>query len=116
MLECMKELQNNGFKMEMDDFGTGFSSLNMLIEAPIDIVKIDKSFIDKYEDPVYRAYIDKIGSLIETAKKGIIFEGVENKEQIRFLTSCGYEHAQGFFFSRPIEIKEFEEKYIYNDN
>ena len=116
MLECMQELRDNGFKMEMDEFGTGFSSLNMLIEAPIDIVKIDKSFIDKYEDPVYRAYIDKIGSLIETAKKGIIFEGVENKEQIRFLTSCGYEHAQGFFFSRPIEIKEFEEKYIYNDN
>lgn len=115
MLQCMKELRDNGFKMEMDDFGTGFSSLNMLIEAPIDVVKVDKSFIDKYEDPIYRAYIDKIGSLIETAQKDIIFEGVENKEQVKFLTGCGYENAQGFVFSRPIPMEEFEAKYIYND-
>ena len=115
MLECMHELREGGFRIDMDDFGTGYSSLNMLIEAPIDIVKIDKSFIDKYENPVYRDYIDRIGGLIVTARKEIIFEGVETSEQLKFLKERGYDNAQGYIFSRPIPMEEFEERYIYAD-
>lgn len=115
MLCYMNELRENGFKLDMDDFGTGMSSLNMLIEAPIDVVKVDKSFIDKYENPIYRDYINGIGNLIITAQKEIIFEGVETQEQINFLTENGYENAQGYVFSRPIPLGDFEERYIYND-
>ena len=115
MLQTMRELREYGFKIEMDDFGTGYSSLAMLIEAPVDIVKVDKSFIDRYEDPVYRDYIDKIGGLITTARKDILFEGVETKEQMEFLTKCGYDTAQGYVFSRPIPMTEFEKNYIHDE-
>lgn len=113
MLYCMNELRSNGFKLAMDDFGTGASSLNMLLDAPIDIVKVDKGFMDRYENPVYRAYIDRIGNLIIMARKDIIFEGVETQEQIDFLLRCGYDTAQGYFFSKPVPLKVFEDKYIY---
>ena len=115
MLKTMRELREFGFKIEMDDFGTGYSSLAMLIEAPVDVVKVDKSFIDKYEDPIYRDYIDKIGGLITTARKDILFEGVETKEQMKFLTECGYDTAQGYVFSRPIPMTEFEKNYIHDE-
>lgn len=112
MLYCMDKLRHKGFKVAMDDFGTGASSLNMMLDAPIDVVKVDKGFLDKYENPIYRAYIDRIGNLIMMAKNEIIFEGVETQEQIDFLLECGYDNAQGYFFSKPIPLKEFEDKYI----
>lgn len=112
MLQYMNKLRSNGFKVAMDDFGTGASSLNMLLDAPIDVVKVDKGFMDKCENPVYHSYIDGIGNLIMMAHNDIIFEGVETQEQIDFLVENGYENAQGYFFSKPIPLKEFEEKYI----
>lgn len=113
MMRFMDELREDGYKIDIDDFGTGYSSLNMLLDVPVDIVKIDKSFIDDYTTQTKRDYINQIGNLIQTANKDIIFEGVETEEQMRFLTSCGYENAQGYVFSKPIPMKEFEEKYIY---
>ncbi|MDO5396407.1 MAG: EAL domain-containing protein [bacterium] len=115
MLNYMNELRRKGFKVTMDDFGTGASSLNMLLDAPIDVVKVDKGFMDRYENPLYRAYIDSIGNLIIMAKKEIIFEGVETQEQIDFLLECGYDTAQGYFFSKPITLREFEDKYIFKN-
>lgn len=114
MMRFMRELREEGYKIDIDDFGTGYSSLNMLLDVPVDIVKIDKSFIDDYDTQLKREYINQIGNLIQTAKKDIIFEGVETQEQIKFLTDCGYENAQGYVFSKPISMKNFEEKYIYN--
>lgn len=112
MMKCMSELREEGYKIDIDDFGTGYSSLNMLLDVPVDIVKVDKSFIDDYETQIKREYINQIGNLIQTARKDIIFEGVETHEQIKFLTECGYEKAQGYVFSKPIPMKDFEEKYI----
>ncbi|MDO5398985.1 MAG: EAL domain-containing protein [bacterium] len=113
MMKFMRELREEGYKIDIDDFGTGYSSLNMLLDVPVDIVKIDKSFIDDYDTQTKREYINQIGNLIHTARKDIIFEGVETYDQIKFLTECGYENAQGYVFSKPIPMKEFEEKYIY---
>ena len=113
MLEFMRELREDGYRIDIDDFGTGYSSLNMLLDVPVDVVKVDKSFIDHLEIPQQQKYIDRIGQLILTAKKDIIFEGVETQSQLKFLVSCGYEQAQGYIFSKPIPMKDFEEKYIY---
>lgn len=109
----LQRLRQHGFVVDIDDFGTGYSSLNMLMSAPVDIVKVDKSFIDNYENKQQQVYINQIGNLILSADKDIIFEGVETEEQIRLLTEYGYDSAQGYFFSRPIPLTEFEKKYIY---
>lgn len=110
----LQRLREHGFSVDIDDFGTGYSSLNMLMSAPVDIVKVDKSFIDHYETQEEQTYINQIGSLILSADKKIIFEGVETEDQINVLTNYGYEFAQGYFFSRPIPLPEFEKKYIYS--
>lgn len=113
LYQQMSALRDFGFKIDIDDFGTGYSSLNMLMSAPVDIVKVDKSFIDNYETVEQKEYINQIGNLILSAKKDILFEGVETQEQIGVLTNYGYDHAQGYFFSKPIPLEEFERKYIY---
>ena len=114
LYQQMSALRSFGFKIDIDDFGTGYSSLNMLMSAPVDIVKVDKSFIDNYKTAEEKEYINQIGNLIRSAKKEIIFEGVETEEQIGVLTNYGYDNAQGYFFSKPIPLREFERKYIYD--
>lgn len=104
----MAKLREHGFKIDIDDFGTGYSSLNMLLFAPVDNVKVDKSFIDRYETKDEKEYINQIGNLILSAKKEIIFEGVETEEQVLLLTGYGYDSAQGYLFSKPVSIREFE--------
>ena len=104
----MSRLREHGFKIDIDDFGTGYSSLNMLLFAPVDNVKVDKSFIDRYETKDEKEYINQIGNLILSAKKKIIFEGVETEEQVLLLTGYGYDWAQGYLFSKPVPIREFE--------
>lgn len=104
----MSKLRENGFKIDIDDFGTGYSSLNMLLFAPVDNVKVDKSFIDRYETRDEKEYINQIGNLILSAKKKIIFEGVETEEQVLLLTGYGYDWAQGYLFSKPVPVPEFE--------
>lgn len=108
MVQQMTQLREHGLKIAMDDFGIGYSSLGMLIDANVDIVKVDKSFIDHYETDQEQQYIHRIGQLVRAAGKDIIFEGVETQQQIDFLRDYGYEKAQGYVFSRPVPIAEFE--------
>lgn len=114
MISKLTELRSRGFVVNMDDFGTGLSSLNMLLNAPVDVVKVDKSFLNASISQKNRKYIEYLGGLITAADKEIIFEGVENEEQAKFLMDCGYTKAQGFLFDTPMEASEFEKKYIYN--
>ncbi|MBE6013789.1 MAG: EAL domain-containing protein [Lachnospiraceae bacterium] len=114
MINVLGELRSYGFVVDMDDFGRGLSSLNMLLNAPIDIVKVDKDFLSNTLDGRGKKYIEHVGGLINAADKDIIFEGVENEEQAEFLLECGYKKAQGFLFDTPMEAGEFEKKYIYS--
>ena len=109
----MRKLRENGFKIDIDDFGTGYSSLSVLLEAPVDIVKVDKVFIDDIGNSERsREYIDRICSLIRTTRKEIIFEGVETEEQAQILAESGHSMAQGWLFDRAISVKEFNDKYM----
>ncbi len=109
MVEQMTRLREHGLKIAMDDFGIGYSSLGMLIDANVDIVKVDKSFIDHYETDQEQQYINRIGQLVRAAGKDIIFEGVETQKQVDFLRDYGYDKAQGYVFSKPVPIMEFEQ-------
>lgn len=109
----MKRLRDYGFKVDIDDFGTGYSSLSVLMNAPVDIVKVDKVFIDDIvENELARDYVNHICRLIKSTKKDIIFEGVENEQQAEILTNGGNKMAQGWLFDKAIPVEEFEKKYL----
>ncbi|NLZ45879.1 MAG: EAL domain-containing protein [Clostridiales bacterium] len=112
----MSKLRDDGFKINMDDFGIGYSSLSLLMKAPVDTVKVDKFFVNNIsssEDE--RNYIKQMCVLISTTQKNIIFEGVETEQQAKFLYSCGFNMAQGWLFDKAIPAPEFINKYLKED-
>lgn len=115
-IEVIDRLREVGFIVEMDDFGNGFSSLNMLKDIPIDVMKIDMTFLDETRD-ISRAN-EILESIIALAKKleiPVIIEGVETVEQVRALADMGCNMFQGYYYARAVPIDEFEDRYIKAD-
>ncbi len=107
-IEMMNELKEIGVFLSIDDFGSGYSSLNYLSRFPVDILKIDRTFINNLMTDRKDAEITHaIASLAHALKLGLIAEGVENREQLEFLQSHGCDEAQGFLFSHPVPAQEF---------
>ena len=107
--DLIRELQNEGFKIAMDDFGSGFSSLNMLKEIPLDILKMDLKFLDSSENVSKSHKI--LGSLIQLAKSlelKVVVEGVETADQVEFLKSMGKLGAQGYYYSKPLAVEDYK--------
>lgn len=110
----MERLRSYGFKISIDDFGIGYSTLGLLMKAPVDIVKIDKSFIDNIEySKLDRDFVANLCRLVDTAKKDVIFEGVETDKQANILSASGYSKAQGWLFDKAIPLDKFNKKYMY---
>ena len=116
MINVLNELRGRGFKISMDDFGTGYSSLSLLTQMPIDTLKIDKSFVDKVETAAEREEdIIVLRHIITLAKElGFVClaEGAESKNQVDRLRTLGCEIIQGYYYSKPIPIAEYDEKYL----
>lgn len=109
----MSKLQEAGFRIDIDDFGVSYSTLGVLLNAPVDMVKIDKSFIDEItSSEKERVYVKNICQLISTMDKDLIFEGVETKEQAQILCEIGYTKAQGWLFDKALPLSVFNEKYM----
>lgn len=105
--EKLAKLQNHGIMIYLDDFGTGYSSLNYMKSLPIDVLKIDKSFIDNIvSDGIERQIVKTIMSLAQEIGLKVIAEGVEIKEQQSYLSVCGCNAMQGYLFSRPVPEEE----------
>lgn len=106
--EVVSALKANGYSLSVDDFGSGYSSLNMLKEIPIDTLKIDKDFLSS-EDQTgrYRKVIKKVVELAKELDMDIICEGVEKEEQAEFLKSIGCLYAQGYLYAKPMPEDEF---------
>ena len=105
----VKELRKVGFRVAMDDFGSGYSSLNMLKEMPLDIIKMDLKFLDGGDAVERSRYI--LSSLIYLAQNmqlHVVVEGVETREQIDFLKEIGNHYVQGYYFSKPVETMVYE--------
>lgn len=112
-IKVLEDLRKAGFIVEMDDFGSGFSSLNMLKDLPFDVLKIDMNFLGKSSDEVKAATIMKnIISLSEELGIFSLTEGVETKEQFDMLTDMGCRLFQGYYFSKPIPVEDFEKRYV----
>ncbi|RMR06415.1 Sensory box/GGDEF domain/EAL domain-containing protein [Pseudomonas syringae pv. helianthi] len=112
-LAVLHKLKTLGVQLAIDDFGTGYSSLSYLKRLPLDILKIDQSFIrglpeDTHDAAIVRAIIARGRSMQLT----VIAEGVENSEQQQFLTSEGCEQIQGYIISLPLQPEEFSERFL----
>ncbi|MHB9857715.1 aminotransferase class I/II-fold pyridoxal phosphate-dependent enzyme [Streptomyces sp. YIM S03343] len=105
----IRQLKNLGVRIAVDDFGTGFSSLRYLREFPLDVLKIDKSFIDDIPgDSRQVALVEGIMHMAETIGLQVIAEGVEQAAQRDLLTAMGCHYGQGFLFARPMTAEQSE--------
>ncbi|MGM0481988.1 MAG: putative bifunctional diguanylate cyclase/phosphodiesterase [Pseudomonadota bacterium] len=108
LLDRLRELRDKGPRIAIDDFGTGYSSLSYLHHLPVDVLKIDKSFIDRIpddEDGV--GIVEAIIVLARHFHMDLVAEGVEHKSQADFLQSQGVDTAQGYYFAKPMPASEF---------
>ncbi|MBQ5316417.1 MAG: EAL domain-containing protein [Oscillospiraceae bacterium] len=116
IIDTVSALRSKGFRIEMDDFGCGYSSLNMLTELPLDALKLDMNFIKNIEKD-HKAY-RLVGIMIEIARMlevPVIAEGVETKGQMELLHKIGCDIIQGYYFSKPLPPDEFEKLFEKTD-
>lgn len=111
IIDTVNRLKKLGFIIEMDDFGSGYSSLNMLNEMPIDILKLDMKFVQSEALKLgEKSILHFIINLARWLGLEVVAEGVETVEQLNKLSELGCDYAQGYYFSKPIPYKEFEEQ------
>ena len=109
-VELLHAMKNLGVSLSIDDFGTGYSSLSYLSRFPIDVLKIDRSFVsDITRDASDAAIVASIIALAHNLKLDVIAEGVETLEQLDYLRRHGCDQMQGYYFSRPLAAPDFEQ-------
>lgn len=109
IIAVVDELRSRGFVIEMDDFGSGYSSLNMLNQVHFDILKLDMKFIQtETAKPGEMSIMRFVVNLAKWLNLSTVAEGVETKAQLERLRDVGCDYAQGYYFSRPLPIPEFE--------
>ena len=109
LIRTTEKLREYGFHVEMDDFGSGYSSLHMLKEVPVDRIKLDLRFLSDAGDPEKgKIIIGYMIRMIRSLGMQMITEGVETKEQAEFLRSQGSSEMQGYYFYKPMPVQDFE--------
>ena len=102
------QLKEEGFTLLMDDFGSGYSSLNILLETPFDVIKLDKKFMENMMlSGKGRLILEQVVSMANKLHLGLLAEGVETKEQIQQLQSMGCDQVQGYYYAKPMPEDEF---------
>ncbi|MFQ7404873.1 MAG: EAL domain-containing protein [[Clostridium] innocuum] len=108
LIDTLGSLRKLGFIIEMDDFGSGYSSLNMLTEMPVDVLKLDMKFIQtEITRPAGQGILRFIVDLARWMKLSVVAEGVETREQLERLQNDGCDYAQGYYFAKPMPVKNF---------
>ena len=116
--KSVAELKENGYTLLMDDFGSGYSSLNMLKDTKFDVIKIDRGFLQDFIGSERgQKIVEHTIKMTKSIGLDMVAEGVETKEQAIFLQSCGCDTAQGFYYARPMKLEDFNEKMVtdYSD-
>ena len=109
IIRTVRKLREKGFRIEMDDFGSGYSSLNMISTLPIDALKLDMEFIrNAFRERKDTRLLEVVIQLAESLEVPTIAEGVETAEQMLTLKTMGCDIVQGYYFSRPLSAEEFE--------
>ena len=117
LIQTVKRLREYGFVVSMDDFGSGFSSLNSLKDIPLDIIKLDAGFFNIANDEDNRSsfIIEDTIAMAKHLRMQTVAEGIETRQQVDFLCSLGCDLIQGYYFARPMPIDEFERHNGYDD-
>lgn len=114
-VNCMIQMfHQKGIRISMDDFGSGYSSLNTLKEIMFDEVKIDKKFLDNEPSEKGKIVLQEIFHLLKRTKKFIVCEGVETKEMVDFLVEEGCDELQGYYYYKPLNERDFEKSVAEN--
>ncbi|MCR5705678.1 MAG: EAL domain-containing protein [Acholeplasmatales bacterium] len=110
LLRNMRILKEYGFSFSLDDFGTGNANLNYIVEMPVDIVKFDKGMVDSYfKNGIAKYVMDSAISMIKGLKYKVVFEGIEEDEQINVARAIKVDYIQGYYYSKPISRDSFIE-------
>ena len=109
LMSIIRVFREEGFPVLMDDFGSGYSSLNMLKNLPVDVLKVDMAFVRELEESE-RAYmiLKFIMNLARDLGMDVIVEGVETKKQLDYLANLGADKIQGYYFSKPLPVPDFK--------
>ena len=107
MSELAEKLVNAGFRLDMDDFGSGYSSMSSFVSLPLSVVKLDKSLIDRIGDKRGEIIIEYTIVIAHKLDMIVIAEGVERVEQLEFLRTVNCDLIQGFYFSPPVSEEKF---------
>lgn len=108
-IDQMNNLFARGIELQIDDFGTGFSSLSYLKGFPARTIKIDKAFVDEIVDNAQeREYLASIVRMVRSRGKKVLIEGVTSKGQVELLREMNCDRMQGYYFSKPVPAEEFE--------
>nr|WP_042142135.1 bifunctional diguanylate cyclase/phosphodiesterase [Paucisalibacillus sp. EB02] len=112
----LQRLRSLGVRISLDDFGSGYSSIGLLDRIPLDTIKLDRLFTNDLETTSKRAIINAIILMAEHLKLDVIAEGIENQEQVDYLTELGCRVIQGYFYGKPMKVDEVENWMIFHDN
>lgn len=113
MKVILGEIRKLGVRIALDDFGTGYSSLNHIREIPLDVIKVDQSFVkDLAEDEYSQSFIKMVAELASAIDVSICVEGIETREQYKVLEGMKVRLVQGYYFDKPLPREEFEIKYV----
>ncbi len=114
IISKIEKLRDYGFKVSVDDFGAGYSSLNLIGILPVDIIKLDKSFVkNSLGNKKGKDIIKGLISILNEIDLDIVCEGIETKEEERIVYEFGCDSMQGYLYDRPIPVSDYEEKYIH---
>lgn len=103
----IEDLTNMGMKFSLDDFGTGYSNMQRIVKLPFDIIKLDRTFTELYDNPKLGIVLTNAINMIKAMKMKIVVEGVETEEMLKLFSELECEYIQGYYFSKPIPREEF---------
>lgn len=111
LTEVLKKLKDNGFSTAIDDFGSGYSSLNILSNLDFQVLKLDKAFLDSGIDNIkVRSVVESVITMAKKLDMRVVAEGVEKREELDLLSELSCDLIQGYYFDRPMPVKEFEKR------
>ena len=113
VFKAINELRANGFKVSVDDFGSGYSNLNQIAGIPADTIKLDRAFASKgLKSEKGKKVVKALIQMLHDIEYSVVFEGIETKEERDLAYSFGCDVIQGYFYSRPVPANEFETKFL----
>ncbi len=114
--DFINKLHNFGYKVSMDDFGSGYSNITALAQLNFDTIKFDKSFLTSIDNDREILIIYVMTKLVKQLNMKVLFEGVETEDYEKYLTEIGIDYIQGYYYDKPLPLELFYEKYVKNNN